>query len=475
MEYFIYISIVFSIVFSTTDGFAHKRAKYNVVIDTDGGVDDLRALTYFMASRDFNINAITTVDGVLPPKLSAQYVQALCSYFHHEGIRVGQGTEFGASKKYFDHAIPVWQNLFSDISEEVKLNSVDLLISSIQSENKRTIVVAMGPLTNIAEALANNPELCPLIENILWYSDYNQSPQGYNFEQDEKAFYTLQNLKVPIKCVHSTGEKYDQDFFDVITDIENVYTKAINKAFAETKFIDNGMYYWDEFLPLYLLYPSMFNETVVADYIRKISPQPKNYFDVLVTGILNFDKPDQGVSFNEIPTYGGMLRSDVASFSDTILFLHGYAEFKIISLTNEIHSHMGIYSILGAKTGLRIMEYLHAGLDEIFLVSFAGYNPPVSCFNDGLQVGTGSTIGYGTISVAETAEIMPRVIVKYNGREIIFTLKDEVIAEIKNDVGHLIKTYGLESELYWIKLREISIEKYWLGMSRYDILEIEEK
>jgi pyrimidine-specific ribonucleoside hydrolase len=121
------------------------------------------------------------------------------------------------------------------------------------------------------------------------------------------------------------------------------------------------------------------------------------------------------------------------------------------------------------------MEYLHAGLDEIFLVSFAGYNPPVSCFNDGLQVGTGSTIGYGTISVAETAEIMPRVIVKYNGREIIFTLKDEVIAEIKNDVGHLIKTYGLESELYWIKLREISIEKYWLGMSRYDILEIEEK
>ncbi|MDY0142907.1 MAG: FmdE family protein, partial [Bacteroidales bacterium] len=129
----------------------------------------------------------------------------------------------------------------------------------------------------------------------------------------------------------------------------------------------------------------------------------------------------------------------------------------------------------GAKTGLRIMEYLHAGLDEINLVSFAGYTPPLSCFNDGLQVGTGSTIGYGTITVDESKDKTPSVLVKYNGREILFSLKPEVVDEIIKDISSLVKQYGLESEMYWSVLREKSIEKYWLGMSRFDILDIEEK
>jgi pyrimidine-specific ribonucleoside hydrolase len=231
---------------------------------------------------------------------------------------------------------------------------------------------------------------------------------------------------------------------------------------------------WDELLPLSLINSNLFTEYLMDGYTLNVDPQKNIFPDIIISSVLNSEKPTAGVVFNEVPSSGFMLMLDVESIASELIAKHGYTEFKITSLTSEIHSHMGIYSILGAKTGLRIMEYLHAGLDEIEIVSYAGFEPPISCFNDGLQVGTGSTIGYGTISVDTTQGIKPAVLVKYNGRKILFSIKPELTTEIRNDVGKLIKDYGLESEMYWIKLRELSISKYWLGKSRFDILDIQE-
>lgn len=454
---------------------AHKRAKYNIVIDTDGGVDDFRALTYFMSSREFNINAITTVDGVLPPDLSAQYIQQLCDLYHHEGILVGEGKNGKASKQYQSHAMPVWENLFGDIELFSFDESVKLIQEAVNGESKRTIIIALGPLTNISDFVELYPSLKPKIETVLWYSDYDKKPVGYNYEQDKKAYSRLVKAQIPVKMISSDNIAYGKDFLEICSKMKSVYANSIYKAFDNTGFAEGEMYYWDELIPLYLLYPSMFVEESVGEYSKIIKPGGQNLFDILITGVLNFDKPDQGVVFNEVPTFGFMLRNDVLNVVDSLVAKHGYAEFKIAALTSEIHSHMGIYSILGAKTGLRIMEYLHAGLDEIELVSYAGFDPPLSCFNDGLQVGTGSTIGYGTISVDTLGNLSPSVLVRYNQREILFSIKPEVVKEIESDISQLIKSYGLLSDMYWLKLREIAIYKYWLGMSRYDILEVEEK
>jgi len=41
-----------------------------------------------------------------------------------------------------------------------------------------------------------------------------------------------------------------------------------------------------------------------------------------------------------------------------------------------------------------------------------------------------------------------------------------------NDISELVQKHGLESEMYWNVLRQISIEKYWLNVSRYELVEI---
>jgi pyrimidine-specific ribonucleoside hydrolase len=471
MRKFVYIPVFFLLI-SIQHVHAHKLAKYNIVIDTDCGVDDFRAMTYFMASRDYNINAITTVDGVLEPGLASAYIHEILGIYHHEGIPLGKGNTYKASKKYTEHALAYWKNFISGTKVPELKPAVELLHKAIENERKRTVIVAMGPLTNIAELIGKYPEIMNKIEIILWYSEFDEKPNGYNYEQNAEAYDIIRKNNIPLKIISGQGVKISEDFFEACNEIESAYAKSLTKFFEGKQ--DMTYYLWDDFLPLYLSYPVMFREERIEEYLVKVSPVPESFYDVLLTGILNSEKPDEGVVFNEIPTSGFMLKKDIDEVSAQLIERHGYAEFKIASLTSEIHSHMGIYSILGAKMGLRIMEYLHAGLDEINIITYAGYNPPVSCFNDGLQVGTGSTIGYGTIKVDTAQGIKPEVLVAYNGRQILFRIKSDIIAEIQKDVGAIIKAYSLESDLYWSKLREVSIKKYWLNMSRFDIFEIEE-
>ncbi|MDL2262695.1 nucleoside hydrolase [Bacteroidales bacterium OttesenSCG-928-I21] len=456
----------------STSLFAHKFAKYNIVIDTDAGIDDFRAITYFMASRDYNINCITTVDGVLEPQLSANYISEVKKIYHHEGIPIGAGENTNASKKYEKHAMSCWKNFLPDVNNHNLTPAIDLLYNSITNEKKRTIIVAMGPLSNVSKLLEQHPEIAQKIEIILWYSDFDTAPKGYNYEQNPKAYEFIAENNIPIKIISGNNYKFSSDFLESCKELNSVYSNSIFNFFSEKE--AQTLYLWDDFLPLYLNYPTMFSEKRITDYVIKVEPIPNNFYDILITSILNSEKPDEGVVFNEVPTSGFLLRKDVDEVAQELLAKHGYAEFKIALLTSEMHSHMGIYAILGAKMGLRIMEYLHAGLDEIEIVSYAGRVTPVSCFNDGLQVGTGATVGHGTIKIATIETASPSALVIYNNREILFKIKPELIAEIKKDVGAIIKAHGLESELYWSKLREIAIEKYWLKTSRFDIFDIEE-
>jgi len=466
----IVVLIFASSIFNTTD--AHKRAKFNVIIDTDAGVDDLVSLTVFMASKDFNINAITSVGGVLPADEAADYISSLITLYNHEGIPIGEGGRINSSKKYYEHAIPVWKNLFPNVIDKSFESSISVLEKAVRNEKGNTIVVALGPLSNISDFVNKYPDLIPKIKYVVWYCSFDKEPNGFNYTQDIGAFKRLRENGIPIKFI-SSDVKYEDGFFESCKEINTKYSNTLVTAFGVRDTKQQPLFYWDNLIPLYLIYPNLFDEYLNEAHEIIVTPKSDNYFDVLVSAILNCDKARGGVVFNEIPTSGYMLRNDVSISASEIIEAHGYPEFKIASLTSEIHSHMGIYSILGAKMGLRIMEYFHAGLDEIFIVSYAGTNPPISCLNDGIQVGTGSTIGYGTIKI-DTSDIRPAVLVRYNNREVLFSIKPELAQQIREDVGKLISSYGLESEFYWIKLRELSIKNYWLGISRYDAFVIEE-
>jgi formylmethanofuran dehydrogenase subunit E len=164
------------------------------------------------------------------------------------------------------------------------------------------------------------------------------------------------------------------------------------------------------------------------------------------------------------PEYAAKLNWTVGKF--------GLTEWKAICLTNEIHGHTGIYSIIGAKMGIRAMEYYNVGVNNMKVVTFAGTKPPLSCFNDGIQVSTGATLGQGLITVADSISVNPAALFEFNHQKVHMSLKPEIAAQMRYDIEYGVTHYGLLSDMYWIYIEELAL-KYWTDLDRQEIFSIQ--
>ena len=120
--------------------------------------------------------------------------------------------------------------------------------------------------------------------------------------------------------------------------------------------------------------------------------------------------------------------------------------------------------------GIRAREYFGAGVDEINIVSYAGYRPPISCMNDGIQVSTGATIGHGLIRVDDTNP-NPSVDFTYMNRTIRLRLKPTISKKIAGEIKEILKKYSLDNDKYWDEVRELTFIN-WLMLSRHKIFEL---
>ena len=167
----------------------------------------------------------------------------------------------------------------------------------------------------------------------------------------------------------------------------------------------------------------------------------------------------------------------------------GKEEWRAVILTNEIHGHIGIYSTIGAKMGIYALELLSRlcnKAEELKVLSFAGSRPPVSCFNDGLQISTGATLGHGAIEIAKSCSLSKegadaRVEAIFRFRAICGTeakemqlrvwLKEELMQQIAGDIANAVKQYGHTPD-YWLQVRRLALD-YWQQWNRAEIFETE--
>lgn len=163
---------------------------------------------------------------------------------------------------------------------------------------------------------------------------------------------------------------------------------------------------------------------------------------------------------------------DVADIAASCIQLYGPDEWRAAVLTNEIHGHLGIYSTIGAKMGIRAAElFKEKGIGgEISVISFAGSIPPVSCLNDGLQVSTGASMGHGLFEVAPAGEPSAKACFTCGGESFEMSLKPEYEQVIKADISRGVALYGHAPE-YWNYVRRLAV-RYWREWDRAQIFAI---
>jgi pyrimidine-specific ribonucleoside hydrolase len=198
---------------------------------------------------------------------------------------------------------------------------------------------------------------------------------------------------------------------------------------------------------------------------------PESFIYESVSTLLESATKTNNRVFNTFPVDTSLYKPEYAAMLHSTLEEFGIIEWKAISMTNEIHGHTGIYSIIGAKMGIRAMEYFNVGINNLMVVSLAGHKPPLSCFNDGIQISTGATIGQGLITVSDSVSTVPTAIFEFNDHKVKISLKTEIAEQMQEDIKYGVHTFGLLTDQYWLYIEDLAL-KYWSEFSRYEICNI---
>jgi len=462
---FILITFLISISYSQT--------KQNIIVDTDCALDDLRAITMMLAIDELNISAITTCDGGSDPFDGIQKVKTLLNYFNKKSIQTGIGrTVLKTPPSWRVHNKEVrWGNASAGLFIE-KQSAVELITKTLMESKTKVTICCLGSLTNIADAIKKNPGLTQNLDKIVWYNKSIFPLTGDNYELDKASaeYVMASNLRVHvISNLNDKNANFKGSFFADFENAQNDFQRVVFNAHQP-----NDEYtIWDDLIPVYLIYPDVFDMYPPSIKIPNIQINKSYDVDAAKFYMLQFlcktYSVENNISFYHFPVSKENYAFDMRSSVDSIVKAYGTEEWKSCVITNELHGHLGVYSIVGAKMGIRAREILHAPIDRLEVISFAGGRPPMGCLNDGLQASTGSTLGYGTFQIATEKDLRPEAnfVFSHNQSKKIIKLKLKPMysEQVEKDIKNGILMYGNLTSGYWKLVRQLAI-KYWKEWDR---------
>jgi formylmethanofuran dehydrogenase subunit E len=99
-------------------------------------------------------------------------------------------------------------------------------------------------------------------------------------------------------------------------------------------------------------------------------------------------------------------------------------------LIERFHGHVGPYVVLGYRTGRLAIDRLGVTAFDLMAEVEAGSRPPMSCYVDGVQLGSGCTLGKGNIQMGPGESVEARFTAD-DGRLLNVRTRDEVLDRLR--------------------------------------------
>ena len=231
----------------------------NIIIDSDvmNEVDDQFAIAYALNIKDFNVQAITICPFNIDYKRISIFDGTVDSYF--EAKRLCRLCDKNPNIVY-KGSINYVTNGYDSLTEGTKK------IIEIALKNKKTYVLALGTLTNLAIALKHEPKIASKIE-IIWLGTKTLLADKFddsNYKKDKKAFEYVIKSKVKMHIVPCYVGKYNAtSIYEIKEHIANtpvgrhLYSLVLN---WENTIENHGLKYIYDVMPVaYLKNKKMFN------------------------------------------------------------------------------------------------------------------------------------------------------------------------------------------------------------------------
>jgi pyrimidine-specific ribonucleoside hydrolase len=460
----------------------------SAIVDTDMALDDIRAVTMLLNSEGIKVPLFVASDGVRSPQEGAMNLKAILKYFGRDNIEVIEG-------KGLDRALPEFRKLIGEIkvpgSNDLSsrdpfknISAPEEVVRTINSMEEPVLYLCLGPLTNLAEALRIDPGIKEGISFLIYFGAHpDDEYPGWNSQRDPDAARSVFSAGLRIYSMALPEENlldFDQGLYEDMKELGTPSSSLLEQIHESPDIMAllNQRHFsvWDEMIAVYINNPSLFTFSLSSRHGKVMSlteidieGMREAYLQALGYSADVHLSTRHAVILSAFPKDPELFRDDVSPYVDEIIERHGMEEWKACLLTNEFHRHLGIYSLIGAKMGVRAREILEAQFDSLELISRVGNSPPLSCMNDGLQVSTGASLGRGTISISD-GQSLPEAIFIHNDTSLKLTLKNEVWERVKKEISELVNKHGGLSPSYFSDVRKLSIQ-YWRELDRNEIFD----
>lgn len=272
----------------------------NVIIDTDAGSDDLMAIAFLLARKDVRIEAITIANGLAHVEAGAHNVGKLLKLAGRDDIPVftGRPMPLKGSAAFPDE----WRRISDDLpGVDLPLTpkvanqktASEFLRERFQRRGKKVRVLALGPMTNLGEALQRTPEGTRSIEEVIimggavdvpgnlgdggYFQTENKTAE-WNFYLDPWAARLVFDSGVKIKLVPLDATNkvpIDRAFLHSFQQAARTPLARFVGQVLETdrKYIEENFYYaWDPLAAVALIMPSVVETRACAIEIDQSPP-----------------------------------------------------------------------------------------------------------------------------------------------------------------------------------------------------------
>ncbi len=144
-----------------------------LIIDCDPGIDDAVALLLAMASPQLDILGITTVAGNVSIDTTSNNARSICELGQRPDLKIFPGCPRPMVRKPIVAAHVHGENGLGGVSFPQPqmplqpLHGVDFLRDSLLQVSAPITLATLGPLTNVATALIQAPEIAQKLERIV--------------------------------------------------------------------------------------------------------------------------------------------------------------------------------------------------------------------------------------------------------------------------------------------------------------------
>jgi purine nucleosidase len=268
---------------------------HKVILDTDIGtdVDDALALAVLLGSKDVDLMGITTVYGDV--RLRSQIAMNLCSMADREiPTFMGNDKTISAREVWMSGSEGKNFKELESFTTQSK-SAVDFLIEEVIAQPGSIDIIAIGPLTNIAQAIQSDRDFEKKVKRVwIMGGDFTQSRVEHNFKCDVDAARIVleSNIQISILDLPSSQKTIIR-----MKEIEQIRNAPVFGVLLHSEIMS-----WIE--------PRNQDWTIPHDPIAALALLVPDFFETSPAGNVTIDS--EGMSFwNESPTGNVVLLNPV--------------------------------------------------------------------------------------------------------------------------------------------------------------------